>query len=147
MINEDNSIESLATQEYKYGFETEIETESFPKGLNENIIRRLSEIKGEPEWMLAWRLNAYKHWLTMTEPTWANITYPKIDYNDIIYFWDGTKTWTHLNFDGLKLRINKRMLSSDEYLLPYSEFFNNFPDPKSWNFLPIQCLIELKREM
>ena len=86
MINEDNSIESLATQEYKYGFETEIETESFPKGLNENIIRRLSEIKGEPEWMLAWRLNAYKHWLTMTEPTWANITYPKIDYNDIIYF-------------------------------------------------------------
>jgi Fe-S cluster assembly protein SufB len=86
MGNQENTIEALASKEYKYGFETQIETESFPKGLNEDIIRKLSEIKGEPEWMLRWRLNAYKHWLTMIEPKWANISYPEIDYNDIIYF-------------------------------------------------------------
>ncbi len=73
-------------QEYKYGFVTEIETDSAPRGLNEDIVRFISKKKNEPSWMLDFRLKAYKHWLTMLEPTWANLSYPKIDFNDIIYF-------------------------------------------------------------
>lgn len=86
MHTEENSVEALATQEYKYGFETMIESDSAPRGLNEDTIRFISEKKGEPEWMLEWRLNSYKHWKTMTEPKWANIHYPAIDYQDIIYY-------------------------------------------------------------
>lgn len=86
MHTEENSIEVLANKEYKYGFETQIESESAPKGLNEDIIRFISEKKDEPKWMLEWRLKAYRHWLTMTEPSWANIHYPTIDYQDIIYY-------------------------------------------------------------
>jgi len=80
------TIESFANQEYKWGFVTDIESESIPRGLNEDVIRLISAKKQEPEWLLEWRLKAYRHWLTMTEPTWANIHYPKIDYNDIIYY-------------------------------------------------------------
>jgi Fe-S cluster assembly protein SufB len=86
MNTSENNIEQLATKEYKYGFETDIETDSAPKGLNEDIIRLISEKKGEPDWMLEWRLKAYKHWLTMTEPKWPNVKYPPIDYQDIIYY-------------------------------------------------------------
>jgi Fe-S cluster assembly protein SufB len=82
----ENNIEQLATKEYKYGFETDIETDSAPKGLNEDIIRLISVKKGEPDWMLQWRLKAYRHWLTMTEPKWPNVKYPPIDYQDIIYY-------------------------------------------------------------
>jgi Fe-S cluster assembly protein SufB len=81
-----STIEALANQEYKYGFVTDIESEVVPRGLNEDIVRTISEKKGEPEWMLEWRLKAYRHWLTMQEPTWANVQYPKIDYQDIIYY-------------------------------------------------------------
>lgn len=80
------TIEQLANKEYKYGFVTEIETESLPKGLNEDIIRKLSAIKGEPEWMLEWRLKAFKHWLNMKEPHWSNVRYNPIDYQDISYY-------------------------------------------------------------
>ena len=86
MQTEENSIEVLANKEYKYGFETQIESDSAPKGLNEDIIRLISLKKEEPQWMLEWRLKAYRHWLTMTEPKWANITYPPIDYQNIIYY-------------------------------------------------------------
>lgn len=86
MATEQQSIESLTSQEYKYGFETNIETESFPKGLNEETIKNISREKNEPEWMLEWRLNAYRHWLKMKEPKWQNVEYPAIDYQDIIYF-------------------------------------------------------------
>jgi Fe-S cluster assembly protein SufB len=72
--------------QYKYGFETLIETDKAPKGLNEDIIRFISEKKDEPEWMLEWRLSAYRRWLTLTEPTWARVSYPKIDFNDIYYY-------------------------------------------------------------
>jgi Fe-S cluster assembly protein SufB len=81
-----STIEALANQEYKYGFVTDIESEVVPRGLNEDIVRTISEKKGEPGWMLEWRLKAYRHWLTMQEPTWANVQYPKIDYQDIIYY-------------------------------------------------------------
>src|SRR5438876_1358283 len=80
------TIEKLANQEYKWGFVTDIESESIPRGLNEDVIRLISAKKHEPEWLLEWRLKAYRHWLTMTEPTWANVHYPKIDYQDIIYY-------------------------------------------------------------
>lgn len=72
--------------EYKYGFTTDIETESFPKGLNEDIIRLISEKKNEPAWMLEYRLKSYRHWLTLTEPNWAAVTYPKIDFQDLTYY-------------------------------------------------------------
>jgi Fe-S cluster assembly protein SufB len=81
-----STIEALANQEYKYGFVTTIEAETVPRGLNEEIVRTISAKKNEPEWMLEWRLKAYRHWLTMTEPEWANVRYPKIDYQDIIYY-------------------------------------------------------------
>ncbi|MEW5974302.1 MAG: Fe-S cluster assembly protein SufB [Acidobacteriota bacterium] len=81
-----NTIQEFASKEYKYGFVTEIEADSIPRGLNEDVIRMISAKKKEPEFMLEWRLKAYRHWLTMKEPTWANVRYPKIDYQDVIYY-------------------------------------------------------------
>lgn len=79
-------LESLASQEYKEGFVTDVEQEIFPKGLNEAIIRRISKKKEEPEWLLEFRLKAFEKWQKMTEPTWGHIKLPKIDYQDIIYY-------------------------------------------------------------
>jgi len=73
-------------REYKYGFVTPIESETVPRGLNENIIRLISAKKKEPPFMLEWRLNAYRRWLTMKEPKWPNVHYPSIDYQDIVYY-------------------------------------------------------------
>jgi len=82
-----STADVLATQEYKYGFVTDIESDVIPRGLNEETVRLISAKKNEPEWMLEFRLKAYRHWLTMTEPThWPNISYPKIDYQDVIYY-------------------------------------------------------------
>ena len=81
-----NTIEALATQEYKHGWSTDIEADSLPKGLDEGIVTEISRRKGEPDWLLEWRLKAYRRWQTMTEPTWHNVHYPPIDYQDIIYF-------------------------------------------------------------
>ena len=80
------TIEALANREYKYGFVTDIEAESIPRGLSEDIVRIISAKKNEPDWMLEWRLKAYRHWLQMVEPEWANVHYPKIDYQDIVYY-------------------------------------------------------------
>ncbi len=86
-MGKDNQIlEELTKSDYKYGFHSDIETESAPKGLNEDIIRFISAKKEEPEWMLEWRLSAYRHWLTLKEPTWQNVTFPAINYQDIIYY-------------------------------------------------------------
>lgn len=79
-------IEQTISNEYKYGFVTNIEADEAPKGLNEDTIRFISAKKEEPEWMLEWRLKAYRQWLKMEEPKWANISYPAIDYQDIIYY-------------------------------------------------------------
>src|SRR5690606_17629358 len=81
-----DQVRSIDVDQYKYGFETEIEMEMAPKGLNEDIIRFISQKKGEPEWMLEWRLDAYRRWLTMELPTWARVEYPEIDFDDIHYF-------------------------------------------------------------
>ena len=83
---ETQKIEELANKEYKFGFVTDIESDTLPKGLNENIIRQLSAKKHEPEWMTEWRLKAYRHWLTMQEPHWANVKYPPVDYQEISYY-------------------------------------------------------------
>jgi Fe-S cluster assembly protein SufB len=83
---ETSTIEQFATQDYKFGFVTDVEQETFPPGLNEEIIARLSAKKEEPEWMLEWRLKAYRHWLNQTEPTWANVHYTPIDYQSISYY-------------------------------------------------------------
>jgi Fe-S cluster assembly protein SufB len=80
------SIEELANQEYKWGFVTEIEADTIPKGLSEDVIRRISSKKNEPEFMLEWRLKSYRQWLTMEEPKWSTIRYPAIDYQDIVYY-------------------------------------------------------------
>ncbi len=79
-------VQELAQREYKYGFVTDVEQEIVPRGLSEDVIRLISEKKGEPNWLLDWRLKAYAIWKTMKEPTWANITYGPIDYQNIIYY-------------------------------------------------------------
>src|SRR6184192_2485309 len=80
------TIEGLVQQEYKYGFYTDVETDSAPPGLNEDIIRLISAKKDEPPFMLDWRLKAFRHWLTMTEPTWPHVHYPPIDYQKSVYY-------------------------------------------------------------
>ncbi len=79
-------VRKIDVDQYKYGFQTEIETDKAPKGLNEDIIRFISAKKDEPEWMLEWRLGAFRRWLTLEEPTWARVSYPKIDFQDIHYY-------------------------------------------------------------
>ncbi|MCA1453825.1 Fe-S cluster assembly protein SufB [Bradyrhizobium sp. BRP22] len=79
-------VRRIDVDQYRYGFETLIESEKAPKGLSEDIVRFISEKKNEPAWMLEWRLEAYRRWLTMTEPTWARVNYPKIDYQDLYYY-------------------------------------------------------------
>ncbi len=86
MKTETHSVEDLANREYKYGFVSDIESESVPPGLDENVIRLISKKKNEPQFLLNWRLKAYRHWLTMKEPEWANVHYPPIDYQAIIYY-------------------------------------------------------------
>jgi len=81
-----SAIETLVNREYPYGFVTDVETDTIGRGLNEDVIRVISEKKNEPEFMLAWRLKAYRRWLTMKEPHWANIHYEPIDYQDISYY-------------------------------------------------------------
>src|SRR6187401_3127243 len=80
------TLEVHTQSDYKYGWSTALDMDTFPKGLSEETVRWISARKEEPEWMLEWRLQAYRHWLTMKEPTWANVHYPKINYQDIIYF-------------------------------------------------------------
>ncbi|HEV8260434.1 MAG TPA: Fe-S cluster assembly protein SufB [Burkholderiales bacterium] len=79
-------IQNLVNQPYKHGFVSDIESDVVPKGLNEDVIRLISAKKAEPEWLLEFRLKAYRHWLTMREPAWPNVKYPKIDFQDISYF-------------------------------------------------------------
>ncbi|TKT73148.1 Fe-S cluster assembly protein SufB [Afipia massiliensis] len=79
-------VRQIDVDQYRYGFETIIESEKAPKGLSEDTVRFISAKKNEPEWMLEWRLEAYRRWLTMEEPTWARVNYPKIDYQDLYYY-------------------------------------------------------------
>src|SRR5438034_4059304 len=80
------TIEQIANQEYKYGFVTDIEADVAPPGLDEDVVRLISEKKGEPQWLLDWRLKAFRQWLTMKEPNWQNVHYPPIDYQAMVYY-------------------------------------------------------------
>jgi Fe-S cluster assembly protein SufB len=82
----DDILEQITSSEYKYGFVTDIEADEAPKGLSEDIVRFISAKKNEPEWMLEYRLKAYRQWLTMEEPTWPNVQYPAINFQDVIYY-------------------------------------------------------------
>ena len=86
MEQQTDILDEIVSSEYKYGFVSDIEQEIAPKGLNEDSIRLISSKKNEPEWMLEWRLAAFEKWKTMKEPTWPNVSYPKIDFNDISYY-------------------------------------------------------------
>ena len=86
MTTTQQTIEELTDKEYRYGFVTDIEAETIPRGLSEDVVRLISRKKEEPEWLLAWRLKAYRAWREMTEPKWPNVTYPPIDYQNIIYY-------------------------------------------------------------
>src|SRR4249920_1484918 len=79
-------VRRLDVDQYKYGFVTDIESDKAPKGLSEDIVRFISAKKNEPEWMLKWRLDAYRRWLTMSEPTWARVKYGPIDYQNLYYY-------------------------------------------------------------
>jgi len=121
MSTSTDTIEEVVKSEYKYGFYSDIETESAPPGLNEGIIRFISDKKKEPEWLLEWRLKAYRHWTTLEEPTWQKADYPKIDYQDIIYFAapkslaDGPKSMDEVDpkiletFEKLGIPLHERM--------------------------------------
>jgi Fe-S cluster assembly protein SufB len=113
MATQLTSIETLANQEYKWGFVTDIEADTVPPGLNEDTIRLISARKNEPEFMLDWRLKAYRQWLNMKEPTWANVHYPPIDYQNIIYY-SAPKT----NKDGPKSldEVDPQLLATYEKL-------------------------------
>ena len=84
--NDQATKEMLESEEYKYGFTTDVDQEIFPKGLNEDIVRKISAKKNEPKWLLDFRLNAYKRWLRMEDPDWAKLNIDKIDYNKMSYF-------------------------------------------------------------
>ncbi|MCA9444663.1 MAG: Fe-S cluster assembly protein SufB, partial [Candidatus Omnitrophica bacterium] len=86
MTTDTMMLEDLARKEYKYGWSTEIESDTVPPGLNEEVIRLISDKKEEPRWLLEWRLKAYRHWLTMEEPKWQNVHYPPIDFQAVSYY-------------------------------------------------------------
>jgi Fe-S cluster assembly protein SufB len=96
MEQEQQVLDDVVHGEYKYGFVSDIEQELLPKGLNEDVVRFISAKKEEPEWMLEWRLKAFRQWQAMTEPEWANVRYPKVDFQDIIY-WAAPKKRPELN--------------------------------------------------
>ena len=84
-------VKELTQEKYKYGFTTDVHTDIIERGLNEDVVRLISEKKGEPEWLLEFRLKAYRHWLTMEMPTWAHLNIPEIDYQAISYYADPTQ--------------------------------------------------------
>ncbi|HEU5290076.1 MAG TPA: Fe-S cluster assembly protein SufB, partial [Cyclobacteriaceae bacterium] len=86
MSKDNQLLEELTSKEYEHGWAVDLETDSAPKGLNEDIIRFISAKKNEPDWMLEWRLKAYRLWTKMTEPRWPNVKYPEINYQDVIYY-------------------------------------------------------------
>lgn len=117
-MSQTEALDTFVSQPYKYGFVTDVEYEAFPRGLNEDIIRMISERKGEPGFMLEFRLKAYRHWLTMTEPVWPNVTYPPIDFNDIVYYSAPLKKPTLNSLD----EVDPKILETYENLgIPLSE--------------------------
>lgn len=120
-IQQEDVLESVTSGEYKYGFYTEVETDTLPKGLNEETVRRISQIKGEPAWMLDRRLRAFRHWQTLTMPNWGYLKIPPIDFQDIIYYAAPKKKVASLEevdpeilntFDKLGIPLNEQKILS-----------------------------------
>ena len=107
MSTETQAIQDLATREYKYGFVTDVEAEHFPQGLSEAIVREISVRKGEPDWMLDWRLKSYRTWLTLKDPEWANVRHEPIDYQSIIYYSAPKRPKSLASLDELDPEIRK----------------------------------------
>jgi len=114
-----STAEILANREYKYGWVTDIEAETIPRGLSEATVRLISAKKEEPEWMLDFRLKAYRHWLTMEEPRhWPNVTFPEVDYQDMIYYSAPKQKATVASLD----EVDPELLKTFEKLgIPLSE--------------------------
>ncbi len=100
-------IKEIAGQEYKYGFTTDVQTDTIPAGLDESVVRLISQKKGEPEWMLQYRLKAFRHWLTMKVPTWAHLDIPEIDFQSIIYYAAPKKGRTDGTVDDIDPELKK----------------------------------------
>lgn len=117
-FTEDDLKKELETKEYEYGFYTDIESETFPVGLNEDIVRAISQKKQEPEWMTQWRLEAFKIWQDMTEPDWANVQYKKPDFQNISYYSAPSKKAKYNSIDEVDPELldtfNKLGISLDE---------------------------------
>jgi Fe-S cluster assembly protein SufB len=107
MTEELKIIDDLTQSEYKYGFVSDIDSDNAPPGLSEEIVRFISNKKNEPEWLLEWRLKSYRHWLTMTEPTWPNVHYPPINFQNIIYYSAPKQRATLNSLDELDPEIKK----------------------------------------
>ena len=122
--SQDNAlVRDIANRDYEYGFTTDIETEVIPRGLNEDVVRLISQKKGEPQWLLDFRLQAFRHWLTMQQPTWGHVDLPPIDYQAISYYADprGRKRQGNSGeidpelqktFDKLGIPLNERLALS-----------------------------------
>ena len=118
----DNIIEEVTGGEYKYGFVTNVETDTIAKGLNEDVIRTISAKKEEPEWLLEFRLQAYRKWLTMEMPRWAQLNIPEIDYQDIVYYaapkqkadkkWEDVDPELKKTFDKLGIPLTEQLALS-----------------------------------
>jgi Fe-S cluster assembly protein SufB len=107
-MSKDNQVlEEFTSREYEHGWAVNLESESAPKGLNEDIVRFISSRKAEPAWLLEWRLEAFRKWTKMTEPTWANVKYPPIDYQDIIYYSAPKQTGTPKNLEDVDPELLK----------------------------------------
>jgi len=115
---EEELKKELETKEYEYGFYTDIESETFPKGLNEETVIAISKRKNEPDWMLEWRINAFNAWKKMEEPDWANIDYNRPDYQDISYYSAPKKKEKYKSLDEVDPELietfNKLGISIDE---------------------------------
>ena len=90
MSEKNEFVRSVAEKKYEFGFTTDVHTEIIEKGLNEDVVRLISEKKGEPDWLLQFRLEAYRYWLTQVQPTWGHVHLPEIDYQAISYYADPT---------------------------------------------------------
>ncbi|MDR2414768.1 MAG: Fe-S cluster assembly protein SufB [Odoribacteraceae bacterium] len=120
--NQDNILDEFTRGEYKHGFVSNVETETIGKGLSEEVVRLISRKKGEPEWLLEFRLSAYRHWLTMKTPTWAKLEIPPIDYQEIIYYaapkkaenrsWDEVDPELKATFDKLGIPLDEQKMLS-----------------------------------
>ncbi len=107
MAKDDHIIQEITSREYEHGWVANLEAESAPKGLNEDTIRFISRRKSEPDWLLEWRLKAYRHWTTLKEPTWPNVKYPPINYQDIIYYSAPKQKATPKNLDEIDPELLK----------------------------------------